>query len=111
MLEYLQLLWFFIIHPEAFIFALSVSGPFGFWIVQQLVRIYEWVDKMMGPIFGLPYNDFWVIALIIIGIILCIVFGIPIWWISVSLSKIAKMFTIYVASRFRATSIKNERAK
>lgn len=85
MIEYLQLIWFFIIHPEMFIFTLSVSGPFGFWIVQQLVRIYEWMEKM-GEVFGLPYNEFWVITLIIIGIY----FGIPIWWIAISQHKIRK---------------------
>jgi len=123
MIEWLALLWFFITHPEAFIFALAMSGETGFWIVQQLVkcldfwiiqqliRYYEWVIKIMGPVFGLPYNDFWVIALIIIGFVLCIVFGIPVWWIAISLSKIAKTFADFLGSRFRAMSISNERSK
>lgn len=124
MIEWLALLWFFITHPEAFIFAMAMSGETGFWIVQQLVRIYdhcwlaqklalfyEWIGKAMGPVFGLPYNDFWVIALIIIGVILCIVFGIPVWWIAISLSKIAKTFIDFLGSRFRAMSISNERSK
>ena len=68
------------------LFLIASSSDAGWKFVHALVQVVTWIDKAMGTVFGLPYNDFWVITLIIIGIY----FGIPIWWIAVSQHKIRK---------------------
>jgi len=68
------------------LFMIAASGDAGWKFVHTLVIIQQWIEGVMGTMFGLPYNDFWVIALIIIGIY----FGIPIWWIAISQHKIRK---------------------
>ena len=64
MIEWLSLLWFFITHPGLAIFALALSGPVGFWIVQQLVIWQRWTERhIVQPL--LPYNWFWLLAFVI----------------------------------------------
>jgi hypothetical protein len=68
------------------LFLIATSGDAGWKFVNTLVQIVTWIDNLMGNILGLPYSEFWVIALTVIGF----VFGIPIWWIAISQHKIAK---------------------
>jgi len=82
------------------------------YVIIGIQAVIKWYTTPMGPplpyvVAALAYQPFWVSVFAVTIIIVCT----PIWWAAISLSKIDKMFTIYVASKFRATSISNERAK
>jgi hypothetical protein len=94
MIEYLLLIWFFITHPGMLIFAIALSGEFGFWFVQSLVVWYDWTNETM-TLLSPDYIWFW----IIVAIIVMVVFGIPFWWMAVSLSKIAKNMAAFLVLR------------
>ena len=73
MKEWIELLWFFIMHPGLVIFALAMSGDFGFRVVQVLVKIYRWCDMtILDP----DYIRLWIPLLFLAALALIPLYGI-----------------------------------